>query len=290
MNDKKVLLIILIFIIGAAFSAGIKIRPGTILLQEAPVGETYDFESRRGQNITIGPVEKNITYTISAEPAGEGGSQATGYYDFPDASWFTLDLDTISIEAGFEGDIGMWMDIPAEDGLYNHHWLLGIPISPVPVEGKGTQIQVGAYLLFRIETESLDGVIPACAKDEIVTVPSRPRFVDVLPGQENTLVVQLFHGKASSGLYEVSRLDPESPVAQLTILGTPGFPRLANPDWITYPEEIVIPGEEEGGSPFPITLKIPAGAQIRRFEEIIMIKNDKTRPAFIRILVNTKQG
>ena len=224
------------------FASGISVKPGTILIQEVPLGETYDFETRRGQKIVIGPVATDKTYALYAEPASTGGSEATGFFDFPEPNWFDLEMDTIDIATGEEGHVAMWMTIPDDEGLYNHHWLLGIPITPVVEPGTGEQIQIGVYLLYRIETEAKAGVVPSCARDEVVTAPSRMVFQDVLPGSESSEVIQLFQGRDKSLLFNVHPLDPTSPVAQLTILGTPGFPRLANPEWLEYPEEVVIPG------------------------------------------------
>jgi hypothetical protein len=272
----------------AVFGARIRVRPPTILLQEAPVGELYDFELLRGQYITIGPIEGNRTYELIAEPASHGGSQATGFVDFPDGSWFQLEKDTVFVASETEENVRMWMDIPLNDGYYNHHWLLGIALNPVTPPGSREQIQVGAYLLFRIETEAKAGVVPICAEREVVSAPSMLVFEDANPGEEITKVVELFSGYSSSQMAKVYPLDPSSPVAQLTILGTPGFQRLQDPSWLEYPTETVIPGTNEPGGPFPITLKIPKGEQIRRFEEILMIETKNSQPAFIRILVTTK--
>ncbi len=280
------------------FAAGISIRPGTILLQDAPVGDLYDFYERRMQSIKIGPAEKDIAYNLYPEKASEGGTKATGFYDFPEPEWFILEKETLEVREGEVGEVRMWLEIPAEDGLYNHHWLLGIPVTPISIPGRGAQIQVGAYLLFRIETEAKSGVVPICAPEEIVAVPSKLEFLEILPGEEITKVVTLFQGRDMSGLYTVKRLDPESDVARLTILGTPGFPRLSEPGWIEYPDTVVIPGADEGGGPFPVTVNIPSGAQVRRFEEILMFEKvetriqtgNETRPAFLRIIVTTKQG
>ena len=149
---KKIVLVGIFIIAIGLFAAGIKVRPGTLVLHEAPIGETYDFQTARGQSIVIGPVQKKRVYSLLSEPASLGGSQATGYFDFPNPDWFELEFDVVSIEAGTDESIAMWMTIPGEEGYYNHHWLVGIPITPVTDSFSSEQIQVGAYLLFRIET------------------------------------------------------------------------------------------------------------------------------------------
>ena len=281
---------ILVLALLAAFAAGagIRVSPGTMLLHDTPVGETFDFAKERGQSIRIGPVERVMTYALHPEPASEGGTQATGYYDFPDASWFSISVDTVSIEKGGVAEIPMWLEIPDDEGYYNHHWLLGIPVSPISGEG-GMQLQVGGYLLFRFETESREGVVPRCADNEVVAVPSIVRESEVTAGDTRELVVDLFSGAEKAGIYTVERLDPASEVAEYTILGRPGYPRLSNPEWIEYPDTVVIPGREEGSGPLPITINIPPDARFRRFEEILLLKGGYTRPAFIRIQVIMKQ-
>ncbi|HDR90647.1 MAG TPA: hypothetical protein ENN75_00205 [candidate division Zixibacteria bacterium] len=289
MKFSKITLAICIIIIAtAALGARIRVKPPTILLQEAPVGEIYDFENQRGQFITLGPIEGDRIYTLTPEPASKGESKATGYFDFPEPAWFQLERDSVAVLSGTEENVRMWLDIPKDDGYYNHHWLLGIAVNPISVQGSREQIQVGAYLLYRIETEAKAGVVPYCAESEVVVAPSMVVFENVRPGEEVTQVVELFSGLPRADLATVSPLDPTSPVAQLTILGTPGFPRLTNPEWIEYENETVIPKAGEPGAPFPITLKIPQGEQIRRFEEILMIEGENSRPAFVRIVVTTE--
>ena len=289
MNRKKSALILAATFCASAFGLGFRVSPGTILLHDAPVGKPYDFAAERNQTIRIGPVNYDMTYEIHAEPASVGNSSATGFFDFPNADWFSFAAETVSIAAGEVAELPMWLNIPKDEGLYNHHWLLGIPVTPI-ASGKGAaQIQVGGYLQFRFETEAKADVVPKCAQNELVAVPSTVRFEDMLPGMERIEIPKLFHGRAHALMYSVERLDPSSDVARITILGTPGYPRLTHPEWIEYPKEIVVPGSSEGGGPFPITINIPEGAQVRRFEEILLLKNDQTRPAFIRILVDIKQ-
>lgn len=288
MKSKLVIYILVVILITSCFGTRMRVKPPTILLQEAPVGETYGFDLRRGQQITIGPMPSDRFFKLNVEPASVGGSNATGYVDFPEPAWFQLEKDSVFVPANTEEKVKMWLDIPEDEGFYNHHWLLGIALNPISGPGARQQIQVGAYLLYRIETEAKADVVPTCAEGEIVSAPSMVIFDDVKPGEEVTKVARLFCGNQKSQLASVYPLDPTSPVAQLTILGTPGFPRLQNPEWLDYPEEVVIPGVDEPGSPFPITVKIPRGEQIRHFEEILMIESENCRPAFIRILVNTK--
>jgi hypothetical protein len=272
----------------SAFGLGFRISPGTILLNEAPVGKPYDFATERNQAIRIGPVNYDMTYELHAEPAGAGNSSATGYFDFLNPEWFSLAAETVFISAGDVAEVPMWLNIAEDEGLYNHHWLLGIPVTPISVGG-ATQIQVGGYLQFRFETEAKAGVVPQCAQSELVAVPSTIKFEDMMPGMDRIEIAELYHGRQHSLMYRVERLDPDSDVARITILGTPGYPRLEHPEWIEYPTEAVVPGSDEGGGPFPITVKIPQGEQVRRFEEILLLKNNQTKTAFIRILVNIKQ-
>jgi len=281
--------LILLLIVPALLAIGFRISPGTILLHDAPVGRPFDFATERGQVIRIGPMDYDMTYHIRAEPASAGNSSATGYFDFPNASWFSVAAETVFAPAGEVTELPMWLNIPDDDGWLNHNWLLGVPVSPIAVGEGAAQIQVGGYLLFRFETEAKAGVVPYCAENEIVAVPSRTLFDKMLPDVPRTEVVELYHGRQRALLYSVERLDPDSDVARLTILGTPGYPRLTNPEWVEYPEEIVIPGKGEGGGPFPITVNVPRDEPVRRFEEILLIKSDHAKTAFLRILVNLEQ-
>ncbi len=271
-------------------AASITVSPGTLVLFDAPVGSRYDFARQQGQSIRIGPVDKATTYILSPEPASYGGAQATGYFDFPEPEWFILEAESVTIPKGESDTIPMWLSIPEDDGYYNHHWILGIPITPAVTATSRTQLQVGAYLLYRFETEAKAEVVPKCAPDEVVVVPSVIEFLDLSPGDSVTEVAEIFQGVEKAQLCSVERLDPKSEVATYTIEGTSGFPRLADTSWVEYPDIIVIPGTEEGGGIFPVTVKIPRDAQVRRFEEILILKGEGIRPAFVRIIVTTAQG
>ena len=194
------------------------------------------------------------------------------------------------IPKGETDTIPIWLSIPEDDGYYNHHWILGIPITPAIAAASGTQLQVGAYLLYKFETEAKTGVIPKCATNEIVVVPSVIEFLDLSPGDSITKVAEIFQGGEKARLCSIERLDPNSEIAIYTIEGTPGFPRLTDTSWVEYPDIIVIPGSEEGGGIFPVTVKIPRDAQVRRFEEILLLKGENIQPAFVRIIVTTAQG
>jgi len=285
-NYRFIILLSALTAVSALLGLGFRISPGTILVYDAPVGRPLDFAAERNQTIRIGPTESDITYELHAEQPSAGNSTATGYYDFPEPAWFSFAVETVFVRQNEVAEIPMWLDLPQDDALYNHNWLLGVPVSPIAVGVGASQIQVGGYLLFRIETEPKDGVVPSCAYNEIVSVPSKLFFQKVKPGAGETATATLFHGKPKSMLYSVERLDPESDVAKITILGMPGYKRLENPEWIEYPSEIVIPGIEEGGGPLPIRITIPENTDIRRFEEILLIKNPDAKTAFIRILVD----
>jgi len=289
MNKREIIILVLLVVILSSFAMRMRVVPGTILMQEAPVGETYDFAESRGQSITIGPVERDGSYLLMAQPASEGGCQATGFYDFPNADWFILAADSVYVEQGKATQVPMWLEIPDNEGYYNHHWLLGISVNSSVAGLKGNVIQPGVYLLFRFETESNPDAVPVCAQEEIVCAPSALKLSELHVGDTVNSVLKLYQGNTMARLYTVSRLDPTSDVAKLTIKGTPGFPRLSNPEWVEYPDTIVIPGVKEGAGVFPVTVNIPSGSQVRRFEEILMIEGVGSRPAFIRILVSIAQ-
>ncbi len=86
----------------------------------------------------------------------------------------------------------------------------------------------------------------------------------------------------------ISRLEPESDVAKLTILTKAGFVRLNNFEWLTYDTLVTL---KEGYGSMKIKLYIPEGSEevVNNLEELLLLKSDDKK-AFLRIRIIQGKG
>ncbi|MBN2541603.1 hypothetical protein JXI42_01950 [bacterium] len=271
-----------------AIGVGLSVSPGTILIQDFPVGEFYDFSEQKNYDIRISnEAETPHTYALAAEKPSNSQSSATGFYDFAHPEWFYFEVETIFVDALENESVGIFMDIPEADGWYNHHWLLGISVMPLPGELQGGTISLGAYLLFRFETEPKEGVVPTLAENEMVLVPSTIVFDDVEPGELYQKKVKLYHPFQIEKKCDIYPLDPSSEVAKWTILISKGHSRLQNHDWVVYDSTVNLQPNQP--CDLDIYLQTPPG-NVRPTEEILIFEAfNIDKKAFLRIKTNFKE-
>lgn len=263
MTRKIILLLILLNF--SLYGMGLKVSPGTILLREFPVGDSFDFEEKRNLTLTIkNDNSSTYKYAISPEKPSQSNSDATGYFDIADPDWFSVEPATLSIEAHDVGYAKMYMEIPEDENWYNRHWLLGVSILPISSSKRqGTSIALGGYLLYRFETESKRklSIYPKCETQEIVPVPSRVHFDSVEPGKTYIKKVRLAHSYTHNKKFEAYPLPPSSEVAKLTILTKSPYTRLQNHSWLEYDKDISL--RQDQFSDFVLRLHIPENASKR---------------------------
>lgn len=269
---------------------GIKAVPATILLEEIPLGKTFDFEKEKGIVISIyNDSDQGYKYHISAERPSSSDTKATGYFDFPEPNWCWFDRETVSIYPRSEEKIRLYMRIPDSTYYYNRHWLLAIAITPFEIIGEheGTaSIALGAYLLYRIETQSNIKGTSKKDEQELFTIPSVVEFADVEPSKryEKTVkIVSPFKNKS----VRIERLDPSSDVAKLTILVGQGFVRLNRLEWLNYDTLVSL---KDGTGSLNLKLQTPPEKEElnRNYEEILLLKCEDKK-AFVRIRILPKK-
>ncbi len=275
---------LLAIVAGVAFAVGISISPGTFLIQDVPVGKKFDISKQVGYVIKLGRGSSASVYVLTPRKPSEDNTKATGFYDFPDPSWFHLERDTLSLASDSTSYTRMWLELPDDPSLYNRHFLLGVDVSPTVESTKG-MIAVGAYLLYRFETEPKEGVVPKLPAGEMAFVPSVVEF-DSLGRQANvSKTVKLFRGGGVKTKVKLYRLDPESEVAKYTILLTPGY-RRAPEGIVFFPDQITI-DPKDGGKLF-VQVAYDKPLPYKRLEEIIMAESQFGEKAFLRVRINSK--
>lgn len=274
---RKALLIIA-FVAVLINGIGISISPGTFLIQDVPLGIEYDITANQGYAIRLSNVPASAVYILTPRRPSEDNTRATGYYDFPDPSWFHTGQDTLVIAADGYAQTPMWLMMPDDPSLYNRHFLLGVDVSPTVESSKG-MLSVGAYLLYRFETPPKEGVKPTLYPSELAFVPSVVIFDDIKAGDIRSVDLMLYSGDSLRGQCKFYRLDPESDVAKLTILTSPGF-RRAPENTVFFPEQGWLSSE---GTKFFVQVALLEELGFPRVEEIIMAEAPNGNKAFLRV-------
>ncbi len=280
---RKALLFIALFALSMN-GVGISISPGTFLIQDVPLGVEYDITANQGYVIRLSNVSPSAVYILTPRRPSEDNTRATGYYDFPEPSWFHTGQDTLVISAHGYAQTQMWLTMPDDPSLYNRHFLLGVDVSPTIESSKGL-LSVGAYLLYRFETLPKEGVKPILHPNEMAFVPSVVTFENVKVGDIRTKELFLYSGDSLRGQCRFYRLDPESDVAKLTILTSPGF-RRAPENIVFFPEEGWLSSE---GTKFFVQIAIPEEIKFTRIEEIIIAEAPNGNKSFLRVKLLKKE-
>ncbi|MBN1756556.1 hypothetical protein JW877_10160, partial [bacterium] len=106
MNKTLLLFIVLVLSVNLVEGVGLSVAPGTILIEDFPVGDFYDFQEERNYTIRIRNGDDTPhTYTLKAERPSESESRATGFYDIPYPEWFYLEVETVTVAAGEEENV-----------------------------------------------------------------------------------------------------------------------------------------------------------------------------------------
>jgi len=281
---RRILLIAVLVIAVVTFvlGVGISVSPGTFLIQNVPIGEEYSITGRNGFRIRFNKQYSSGVYVLSPKKPSDDGTKATGFYDFPDPDWFHLERDTLILAIDSMKASSMSIEFPNDPSLYNRHFLLGVDVNPT-LESTTGMIAVGAYLLYRFETESRADIVPELPSGEMVFVPSVIKFENLGSAENKSQNLKIFLGGKNKRKVKLYRLDPESDVAKLTIFLTQGYQRV--PEGVVFfPDEIEI--DENGGKMF-IQIAFDDRLPFKRMEEIIIAEQPDGNKAFMRVLLKS---
>lgn len=262
-----------------------RISPGTILLQNIPLGDTIDIARDYGHILRIVSSGRKALYTVRPRKPSADRTSATGYSDIQNPDWFFFENDTVVVPAGGIGKDKFYLYIPSDSSLFNRHFLAGVNVSPIVTKDMGS-IVLGAYLLFRVETEAVEGIEPIeLQRDEIVFVPSVITFDSVMQGESYTRFVEIYYGGPRHLVSSLARLDPNSDVARYTILLTPGYTRVPDSTWFDCESPVVLTADAP--CIIGIKLTVPQNVQKKRYEELLLLDGFQKK-AFLRIRINIK--
>ena len=280
---RQYMLIFFISFAAIVHGVGISVSPGTFVIQEVSVGEMFDISGQVGYFIKIGAQSNPGYYTITPRRPSDDGTTATGYYDFPQPDWFHTEYGTLYVDPKHDAQTAMWLTLPDDPALYNRHFLLGVDVSPIIEDARG-MISVGAYLLFRFETEPKAGVVPDLQDGEMVFAPSVVQFDSLSKGDNKSVDLKFFVWSEQKQPIKFYRLDPESDVARITIVPTPGYRRA--PEGIIYFPETM--RADNNGANFFVQVALSEEMNYPRLEDFIIAEAPNGNKAFLRVKMTKK--
>lgn len=155
--------IICFMLTGPSFGegGGLRVDPGTLLIQNVPVGKERSLYALTGVNFRIyNDDEIDHTFVISAhKPSmiGNGKWSSYRYKEIPDPNWIKIKEKKVRIEKKNNKKVDIFLNIPNDEANYNQRWEVTIQVKR-EINPK-TIFVLEAYPRFQIETEEKGGDI-----------------------------------------------------------------------------------------------------------------------------------
>lgn len=131
--------------LSAAEGVGLGLGPALILVRDVPVGQAFSLgEVAKVRYQVHNNSNENATYGLKVVVPSRYDFIAfeKGYEPAPDATWFRLDRDEVTVPARGRVEVDLTIDIPDRAELRNRHWIVNIEAGP---SDKGKAL-VGASL------------------------------------------------------------------------------------------------------------------------------------------------
>lgn len=133
----------------------LQVDPGTILIQNVPLGKVCTLKELTGRKFTIHNKDTIAhTYYLSThQPSkiGNGKWSSYRYKEIPEPKWVSFEKNEITIEANEKKKVNLYINIPKEEKNYNQRWEVTIEVKSKPV--KNNIFVLAIYPRFQIETE-----------------------------------------------------------------------------------------------------------------------------------------
>ncbi len=274
--NKIFAFMLLLMIYCSLMCATIRVSPSTFLIQNVPIGEECNISEKYGYKIKISQISFRTLFYMQPSKPSDIGTSVTGFEDIVDENFFYTKPETMQVAPDSMSSAEMYINFPDDKSLYNRHFLLGVDVSEVARQVRGT-LAIGAYLILRIETEPNSEAIPVLDSGGVLFVPSVIEF-DTLADNDTVYGnVKLF--AAESVWCELYRLDPSSVVAEKTILLSVGHARVLE-GLVSFPDSVQATPE---GTSFQIRVTLSERLPRSRMEEIIIAKTSEDKKIFFRV-------
>lgn len=133
----------------------LQVDPGTILIQNVPLGKVCTLKELTGREFTIHNKDKiTHTYYLSThQPSktGDGKWASYRYKEIPEPKWVSFEKKEITVEANKKKKVNLYINIPKKEENYNQRWEVTIEVKSKQIPGNIFVLAV--YPRFQIETE-----------------------------------------------------------------------------------------------------------------------------------------
>lgn len=115
-----------LFFCEQAYSVGLSVDPGEMILRGVPLGKKIsvaEFAGERNQLLIENKSAKDFTYDIDILSAiGANAPLKQGYKDIPDTSWITPEVKEIHIPAKSTKTVDVYLNIPKSEQYENKNY------------------------------------------------------------------------------------------------------------------------------------------------------------------------
>lgn len=115
-----------LFFPAEAYSIGLSVDPGEIVLRGVPLGKKIsvaEFAGEKTKLLIENKSSEDFTYEIEIlSTTGANALLKEGYKDIPDTSWIIPEQKEIHILAGAAGTVDIYLDIPKNEQYENQNF------------------------------------------------------------------------------------------------------------------------------------------------------------------------
>ena len=269
-----------------AYSAGLAVEPGGLLIQHLKPGERYDLEARSGLRLKIvNQSTQQRTFRIRVGGPEELGINrwTVGYSPIPDPGWFSVEPSELVLLPQGTGYAKMFVNIPADASYANQHWVVALAIQAQP--GPGEALALALKPVYYLETESREGAVNLAA-DPLAISPTILKCLEVKRSKNQQLLcgeLMIYNGDGRSHTYCISSALPEKEMtAGQKINPSPGFSWLANPSSVLVePDRFALEPHQSRIA----TVQLNRLAAITNREALLWVRPDKGSARFVRLQI-----
>ena len=161
--------------LSAADGGGLAIGPALILVQDVPVGQPFTLgEAAKVRYQIVNNSAEDAVYSVKVVvPAAYTFSEfEKGFEPAPDASWFRLDREEVSVPAKSKVEVDLTVDIPNRPELLNRHWIVCIEAGRPQALNLGAALRLRARIMLETMASATVGEADGAKGGEIALSPS----------------------------------------------------------------------------------------------------------------------
>lgn len=140
--------------------AGLGLGPALILVRDVPVGRPFSLgEVAQVRYQVYNNSNEEATYNLKAVVPSQYAFSGfeKGYEPAPDATWFRLDRELVTVPAQGRVEVDLTIDIPDRAELRNRHWIVSIEAGQPSQAAMGASLRLSARIMLETEVSAEPG-------------------------------------------------------------------------------------------------------------------------------------